>query len=232
MTLHWDTKHTTEIMLAIGVVGFAAVLAGAAVSVTGSRAPGGPVPLASPTKVAAQAHADAAGVGALQMTVVTSPRGDYRFEAPATWANPLDPRDATLEAFFVGPVDQTRHTMVTMMISRYSRGKHRASMEDLLAQLQGDKDIHILGTETIAVDHRPARLVRTHEVTSMLSKGLEVLSLDLRESIVMVENGTDILVIEYVASPDVYGEYWPIFDRLVTSFQFHDRPVVQGSERP
>ena len=224
MTLHWDTKHTTEIMLVIGVVGFAAVLAGAAASVVGSRAPGDSALLASPVKAAEQGLADAGGVGALQMTVVTSPRGDYRFEAPATWANPLDPRDVRLEAFFVGPVDQTRHTMVMMMVSRYSQGEHLASMENLLAQLQGDKGKHVLGMETIAVDHRPARLVRMHEVTSMLSKELEVLSLDLRESIVMVENGTDLLVIEYVASPELYGEYWPIFDRLVTNFQFVSIP--------
>lgn len=224
MTLHWDTKYTRELMLVIGVVGFAAVLAGVTASVTGSRAPGDPVLLASPMKAAEQRQADAAGVGALQMTVVTSPRGDYRFEAPATWANPLDPSDVTLEAFLVGPVDQTRHTIVMMMVSRYSRGEHTASMEHLLAQLQGDKGKHILGTETIAVDRRPARLVRIHEVTSLLSKGLEVLSLDLRESIVMVEKGPDLLVIEYVASPDVYGEYWPIFDRLVTNFQFVSTP--------
>lgn len=224
MTLHWDTTHTRELMLVIGAVGFVAVLAGAAVSVTGSRAPGGPVLLASPAKAAEQGQVEAAGVGSLQMTAMISPRGDYRFEAPATWANPLDPRDVTLEGFFVGPVDQTRHTMVMMMVSRYSRRAHPTSMENMLAQLQGDKGKHILGTETIAVDRRPARLVRIHEVTSMLSTGLEVLSLDLRESIVMVENGPDLFVIEYVASPDVYGEYWPIFDRLVTNFQFVPTP--------
>lgn len=224
MTLHWDTTHTRELMLVIGVLGFAAVLASAAASVAGSRAPGNPVLLASPVEGAAQGHADAAGVGALQMMAATSPRGDYRFEVPATWAHPLDPRDGTLEGFFVGPVDQTRHTVVMMMVSRYPRGEQTASMENLLAQLQGDKGTHILGTETIAVDRRPGRLIRIHEVTSLLSKGLEVLSLDLRESIVIVESGPDLLVISYVASPDLYGEYWPIFDRLVTNFQFVSTP--------
>ena len=224
MTLHWDSAHTRGIMLVVGVVGVAAVLAGAALSVVGSRARGDPVFLASPVKAAEQGQADVAGVEGLPMRTVTSPRGDYRFEAPATWANPLDSRDVTLEGFFVGPVDQTRHTMVMMMVSRYSRGEQAATIESLLAQLQRDKGKHILGTETIVVDHRPARLVRIHEVTSMLSKGLESLSLDLRETIVMVENGPDLLVIEYVASPDVYGEYWPIFNRLVTNFQFVSAP--------
>ena len=220
MTLHWDTTHTRELMLVVGVLGFSAVLASAAASVAGSWAPGNSVLLTSPVEGAAQGHADAAGVEALQMMAVTSPRGDYRFEVPATWAHPLDPRDATLEGFFVGPVDQTRHTVVMMMVSRYSQREHTASMENLLAQLQGDKGKHILGTEAIAVDRRPARLVRIHEVASLLSKGLEVLSLDLRESIVMIENGPDLLVIEYAASPDRYGEYWPVFDRFITNFQF------------
>ena len=224
MTLHWDTTHTRELLLVIGVLGFAAVLASAAASLAGNQAPGNPMLLDSPAEATAQGHAEAAGVVALQVTVVTSPRGDYRFEAPATWANLLDPRDETLEAFLVGPVDQRRHTIVMMMVSRYPQGEQAASMENLLAQLQGDKGKHILGTETIAVDRRPGRLVRIHEVTSLLSKGLEVLSLDLRESIVLVENGPDILVIEYAASPDLYGEYWPIFDRLVTNFQFVSTP--------
>jgi hypothetical protein len=102
----------------------------------------------------------------------------------------------------------------------------RSCVKQIIAQLEHDKTKHVLGTEPILVYRWPVRLVRVHEVTSMLSKGLEVLSLDLRESIVMVENGTDLLVIEYVASPDVYGEYWPIFDRLVTSVRFHDSPVM------
>lgn len=224
MTLHWDIKYTREIMLVIGTLGFAAVLSGAVVLVTGSRALGDPVVLASPAKAAEAGQGDAASFGTLQMTSMTSPRGDYRFEAPATWANPLDPGDVTLEAFFVGPVDQTRHTIVMMRVSRYPRGEHLASMENLLARLQGDKGKHILSTETIAVNRHQAFLVRTHEVTSLLSKGLEVVSLDLRHSIVMIENGPDFLVIEYVASPDLYGEYWPIFDQLLTNFQFVSTP--------
>lgn len=224
MTLHWGTTHTRKVMLVIGVLGIALVLADVAASVAGSRAPGSPVLLVSPVEAAEQGQGDADGVEVLQMTSATSPKGDYRFKAPTSWIRPLDPSDVTLEAFLVGPVDQARHTVVMMMVSRYSRGERTASMKNLLAQLQGDKGKHILGTETIAVDRRPARLVRIHEVTSLLSKGLEVLSLDLRESIVMVENGPDLLVIEYAASPDVYGEYWPIFDRLVTNFQFVSTP--------
>lgn len=224
MTLHWGTTHTRKVMLVIGVLGIALVLADVAAAIADSRAPGSPVLLVSPVEAAEQSQGDAVGVGVLQMAAATSPRGDYRFEAPASWLRPLDPSDVTLEAFLVGPVDQARHTVVMMMVSRYSRGERTASMENLLAQLQGDKGKHILGTETIAVDRRPARLVRIHEVTSLLSKRLEVLSLDLRESIVLVENGPDLLVIEYAASPDLYGEYWPIFDRLVTNFQFVSTP--------
>lgn len=220
MTFHWRTPHTREVMLVVGVLGIALVLADVAASVADSRAPGSPVLLVSPVEAAEQGQGDAVGVGILQMTAATSPRGDYRFEAPVSWSRPLDSSDVTLEAFLVGPVDQTRHTVVVMMVSRYSQREHTASMENLLAQLQRDKGKHILGTEAIAVDRRPARLVRIHEVASLLSKGLEVLSLDLRESIVMIENGPDLLVIEYAASPDQYGEYWPVFDRFITNSQF------------
>lgn len=225
MTLHWESKRSSEIILAIGMLGFATVLAGAATLAGGNRSRGDPLPSsASPAEISDGKQGLAEGPDALQLAIFTSPRGDYRFPAPAAWSHPRDPRDRALEAFFVGPVDPSRRTIVMMSVSRYPRTAQATSVEHLIAQLERDKTKHVLSAEPILVDRRPARLVRIHEATSMLSKALEVLSLDLRESIVIVENGPDLLVIEYVASPDVYGEYWPIFDRLVSSFQFVATP--------
>lgn len=224
MTLHWETKLSREIILGIGMIGLAAAMAGAATLAGGNRTRGDPV-LAAPTaQISDQGHALAESPRTLQFSVFISPRGDYRFEAPAAWVTPLDPRDLKLEAFFVGPVDQVHQTVVMMAVCRYPRVAQTASMESVIAQLQLDRNKHLLGTETVVVDQRPGRLVRIHEVASVLARSLEVFSIDLRESIVIVENGPEILALEYAASPDVYGEYWPIFDRLVTSFRFVSTP--------
>lgn len=225
MTLHWEGKYSTELILVLGMISAAILSAGATTWVGGSSTRGDPVFSA----VTVQGHGyvvQESGQPAepVPLTMTTSPQGDYRFLAPAAWSHPRDPGDRALEAFFVGPVDQVNQTVVMMTVCRYPRVAQTASTEAMIAQLQLDRNKHLLGTEAVVVDQRPARLVRVHEVTSLLSKGLEVLSMDLRESIVIVENGPDLLVIEYAASPEVYGEYWPIFDRLVSSFQFMATP--------
>ncbi len=221
MTLHWEGKYSTELILVLGMMSVAFLSVGATTWVDGHSTRGDPAFSA----VTVQGHGyvvQESGQPAepMPLTMTTSPQGDYHFLAPAAWSHPRDPRDRALEAFFVGPVDPARRTVVMMSVSRYPRTAQAISVEHIIAQLEHDKTKHVLGAEPILVDRRPARLVRIHEATSMLSKALEVLSLDLRESVVIVENGPDLLVIEYAASPDVYGEYWPIFDRLVSSFQF------------
>lgn len=224
MTLHRESQYSTEIMLILGMIGGGVLLAGATmIWVSGSSTRGDPVVAIATQGPALVQEADQLAE-TIPWTMTTSPRGDYRFMAPTAWSHPVDSRDRALEAFFVGPVDAARRTVVMISVSRYSRSAHAGSVDQLVAQLDTDQTKHVLGVETIAVDRRPARLVRTHEVTSMLSKGLEVLSLDLTGSIILVESGPDLLVLEYVASRDLYGEYRPIFDRFVTSFQFVSTP--------
>ena len=208
------TRRSTVLLLVLGTLGVAILSADVAVWASGSSVEGH------------ECIAQGAGQAAepIPVTITTSPRGDYRFLAPTAWNYPADPLDRTLEAFFVGPVDPVRRTVVMMSVSRYPPSARAHAMEQMISQLEGDKTQHILGAEPILVDRRPARLVRTHEVTSMLSKGIEGQSLDHRVSFVIVENGPDILVLGYDASPEVYEEYWPIFDRLVTSFQFVGAP--------
>lgn len=214
MTILADTRCSTVLLLVLGTIGVATLSADVAVWASGSSA--------EEHECVAQGAGQAAEP--MPLTITTSPRGDYRFLAPTAWNYPVDPRDQALEAFFVGPVDPVRRTVVMMSVSRYSSSARTHSLEQMISQLEGDKTKHILVTEPILVDRHPARLVRIHKVTSMLSKGLEVQSPDLRESFVIVENGPDMLVLGYDASPEVYEEYWPIFDRLVTSFQFVAAP--------
>ncbi len=221
MALHWEGKYSTELILILGMMSVAILSVGATTWVGGNSARGDPVFSA----VTVQGHGYVVQDGGppaelLPLTMTTSPQGDYRFLAPAAWSHPRDPRDRKLEAFFVGPVDPTRETVVMMSVSRYPRTAQAISIEQIIAQLEHDKTKHVLGAEPMLVDRHPAHLIRIHEVTSLLSKALEVVSLDLRESVVIVEKGPDLLVIEYAASPELYGEYWPIFDRLVSSFQF------------
>ena len=220
MTLHWEHKYFAEISFVVGVIGLAMVSAGATMRSGASSARGDPVVLVASEQ--GSGHVDVADPPSdmAPLTMTISPRGDYRFLAPAAWSRPADPRDRALEAFFVGPVDPARRTFVMISVSRYSRAAQALSVEGLIAQLEQDKAKHILRAEPMLVDRQPARLIRIHEVASMLSNALEVLSLDLRECLVIVENGPDLFVMEYAASPEMYGEYEPLFDRLVSSFRF------------
>jgi hypothetical protein len=192
------------------------MLAAAIPLAVGNRARGDPVPTTSGTQASDGAKALAQDAGALQFSVFTSPAGDYSFEAPGAWRKPLDPKDVAREAFFVGPVDQARHIIVFLTVSRYPRGGKTASIESMIAQMRLDKGIQTLADETLLVGRHPARSVTIHEPAAGM------LDVDLRESFVLVESGPNIFVLQYVSSPEVYAEHRPIFDRLVTSFHFHD----------
>lgn len=216
MTIHWDTKNSKEVIALMAVIGVVVMLAAAIPLAVGNRARGDPVLSASGTQAAEGAKGLAQDAGALKFTVFTSPAGDYSFEAPAAWRSALDPHDATREAFFVGPVDKTRHLVVFLAVSRYPRSGKTPSIERMIAQQRLEEVEQILSDETLLVGRRPARFVTVHEPASGM------LDVGLRESFVLVENGPNIYVLEYVASPEVYAEYRPIFDRLVTSFHFHD----------
>lgn len=216
MTIHWHTKNSKEVLALMAVIGVVVMLAAAIPLAVGNRARGDPILSASWTQAAEGAKDFAQDAGSLQFTVFTSPAGDYSFEAPAAWRSALDPHDATREAFFVGPVDQARRIIVFLTVSRYPRGGKTASIESMIAQMRLDKGIQTLADETLLVGRHPARSVTIHEPAAGM------LDVDLRESFVLVESGPNIFVLQYVSSPEVYAEYRPIFDRLVTSFHFHD----------
>lgn len=223
MVVHWDTKHSKEVIALIAVIGVVAVLAVAILRAGGNRARGDPVLTTSGTQASEGAKALTQDAGALQFTTFTAPSGDYRFEAPGAWRNPLDPKDLTREAFFVGPVDQARHIVVFLSVSRYPRGGKTASIESMIAQLQLERGKQILSDETLLVGQRPARFVTFHEPAAGIR------DFDLMESFVLVENGPNIYVLEYVSSPEVYAEYLPVFDRLVTSFHITQESRGSGS---
>jgi hypothetical protein len=216
MTLHWEAKHPKEMVALILVIGVAALLAAAILLARENRARGDPALTTSRTQVSDGAQGRTQDVGALQFLVFTSPAGDYRFEAPGAWKSPIDPEDPTQEAFFVGPVDQAHHVVVFLTVSRYPQGGKTASIESMIAQLRLDRGKQVLANEILLVDQRPARFVTIHEPAA------GILDFDLRESFVLFEREPHIFVLEYVSSPEVYAEYRPIFDRLVTSFHFRD----------
>ncbi len=216
MTIHWDTKNSKEVLALMAVIGVVIMLAAAIPLVVENRARGDPVPTTSGTQASDGAKNFAQDAGALQFTAFTSPAGDYSFEAPGAWKEPLDTHDSTKEAFFVGPVDQARQIVVFLTVSRYPRGGKTASIESMIAQMRLGSGTQTLSDETLLLGRHPARFVTVHEPAA------GILEFDLRESFVLVENGPNIYVLEYVASPEVYAEYRPILDRLVTSFHFHD----------
>lgn len=220
MRLHPEAKHTKEMLALLAALGVTALVAAAVPLPERSRVHSDPIFATAGRQGSATARNHIQGPDAIQFTVFTSPAGDYSFEAPAAWASPLDPRDPTREAFFVRPVDQTRHTVVFLTVSRYPHRGTTASLESLIGQLQLDPQKHVLSTESLVIDQHPARLVRIHELAAVPMWTPEIVRLDLRECILLIENGSEIYVLEYVASPEMYGEYWPIFDHLVTSFHF------------
>lgn len=217
MTIHWDTKNSKEMLALMAVIGVVVMLAAAILLAVGNRARGDSLVTASGTQTSDGAKGLVQDAGALQFTAFTSPAGDYSYEAPGAWRSPPDTRDPTQEAIFVGPVDQARHIIVFLTVSRYPRGGMTASIENMIAQMRLGKGTQTLADETLLVGRHPARFVTVHEPAGGM------LDFDLRESLILVEKGPNIFVLEYVASPEVYAEYRPIFDRLVTSFQFLDR---------
>lgn len=226
MKLHLEAKHTKEMLALLAAIPLAAMVAAAVLPQGRNRAHSDPVSATTGREGSAIARNHIQVPDAVQFTVFTSPAGDYSFEAPAAWASPLDPRDPTREAFFVGPIDETRHTVVFLMVSRYPHRETTASLESLIEQLQLDPQKHVLSTESLVIDRHPARLVRIHQLADVPMWTLDIVHLDLQETAVFVENGSDIYVLEYVASPEVYGEYWPIMNRLMTSF--HIQHQKQG----
>ncbi len=227
MALHREAKPPKELIVLIRVISASVVLAAAVALAGRNQVQSNPELTAFGMRTSDGAQGLGLGAAALQYTVFTSETGDYSFEAPSSWAHPLKPRDPTREAFFVGPVDRTRHTGVFLTVSRYPRGGTSASIEVLIAQLLLDRTKQIVSNEALVIDQRPARLLTIQEHAAVPGWSPGIVHLALSESLLIIEDEQEIYMLEYVSSPELHREYLPVFDRLVTSFRFHHETPSQ-----
>jgi len=221
MTLLWKQKHSKDKIALIAMTSVAAVLTAAVALAGGIQMQSNPELTAFEMRTSDRTTGLGRGAAALQYTVFTSKTGDVSFEGPKDWVFPLNPRDATREAFFVGLINQTRRTVVFLAVSRYPRVGASASVEGLIAQLNLDRNKQLVTNEAILVDQRSARLLAIEERAAVPLGNQEIVTLALSERLVLIPNGRDLFVLEYVSSPALHQEYLPVFERLVTSFHFH-----------
>ncbi len=145
--------------------------------------------------------------------------GDFSFEGPAAWVTPVDPTDSALKALFVGLVDQSRHSVVLLGISRYpGRG---AAIEQEIDRLQTNQWTEMLMHENCLVDRRPAHIIVIRDRIAVPIWESEFSAPTLFENFVIVQDESDMYVLEYASTPELYEAYRPLFHRLVTSFRFH-----------
>ncbi|HEX5545553.1 MAG TPA: hypothetical protein VFX10_08650 [Nitrospira sp.] len=146
--------------------------------------------------------------------------GDFSFEGPTAWATPVDPTDSALKVLFVGLADQSRHSVVLLGISRYpGRG---AAIEQEIDRLQTNQWTEMLMHENCLVDRRPAHIIVIRDRIAVPMWESEFSAPTLFENFVIVQDESDMYVLEYASTPEFYEAYQPLFHRLVTSFRFHD----------
>ncbi|BFU90476.1 MAG: hypothetical protein NTAFB01_16630 [Nitrospira sp.] len=145
--------------------------------------------------------------------------GDFSFEGPAAWTTPVDPTDSALKALFVGLVDQSRHTVVLLSVSRYPR--KGVTIEQEIDRLQTNQRTEMLMHENCLVDRRPAHVLVIRDRIAVPMWESEFLAPVLVENLVIVQDELDMYVLEYASTPEFYEIYQPLFHRLVTSFRFY-----------
>lgn len=155
----------------------------------------------------------------LRFTAFRFSDGDFSFEGPAAWTAPVDPTDSALKALFVGLVDQSRHTVVLLSVSRYSR--KGAAIEQEIDRLQTNQRTEMLLHENCLVDQRPAHVLVIRDRIAVPMWESEFLAPVLVENLVIVQDELDMYVLEYASTPEFYETYQPLFHRLVTSFRFY-----------
>lgn len=154
-----------------------------------------------------------------RFTAFRSSDGDFSFEGPTAWVIPVDPTDSALKALFVGLVDQSRHTVVLLSVSRYPQ--KAAAIEQEIGRLHTNQWTEMLMHENCLVDQRPAHLVVIRDRIAVPMWESEFPAPILFENFVIVQDEADVYVLEYASTPELYETYQPLFHRLVTSFRFH-----------
>lgn len=156
----------------------------------------------------------------LRITAFRFSDGGFSFEGPAAWATPVDPTDSALKALFVGLVDQSRHTVVLLSVSRYPQ--KAAAIEQEIDRLQTNQWTEMLMHGNCLVAQRPAYIVVIRDRIAVPMQESEFPAPILFENFVIVQDEADMYVLEYASTPELYKTYQPLFHRLVTSFRFHN----------
>jgi hypothetical protein len=162
----------------------------------------------------------------LQFRVVTSQEGNFTFEAPVGWEQPTNIFVQAQEVLLVGPIDKNHHTTVFLNVSRNPKGVKNYSLEEVVKQLSHGKERVIVKDEFLFLDQHPARRLILQE-TSSVQEGGEVVSLQLRAIVVLISEGKDMYVLEYVSSPELYESYLAVFEHVIQSFH-----VYHESQKP
>jgi hypothetical protein len=162
----------------------------------------------------------------LRFTAFTFSDGDFSFDGPAAWTTAVGPEDSALKALFVGLVDQLRHTVVLLGVSRYP-GK-AAAIDHEIDRLRTDQWKQTLMHQNCLVDQRPAHVLAIRGRIAVPMWESEFPAPILFENFVIVQDELDMYVLEYASTPEFYEAYQPLFHRLVTSFRFHSDQKLSG----
>lgn len=165
----------------------------------------------------------------LHFTAFRFSDGNFSFEGPAAWATPVDPTDSALKALFVGLVDQSRHTVVLLGVSRYP-GK-AVAIDHEIDRLQTNQWTEMLMHESCLVDRRPAHVLVIRDRIPVPMWESEFPAPILFENFVIVQDESDMYVLEYASTPAFYETYRPLFYRVISSFRFHDDQMLPSSPK-
>jgi len=157
----------------------------------------------------------------LEFRVVTSQDGNFTFEAPAGWEPPTNIHVPTQEVLLVGPIDKNHHTSVYFKVIRNPEGITNHSLEDIVKQLSHGEERVIVKDEPLFLDQHPARRFTLKEASPVRVESNEISSFQLREVVVLLPEGKDMYVLEYISSPELYESYLAVFEHVIQSFHVY-----------
>lgn len=229
MRIHRIFEHSFKWMTVIGI-SLMALLASTPVLAEGNQA-GGERESTTPNRAMTNTTAPAQHETTFPFKHFVSLDGGYTFEGPETWEQALDSFDPTRVASFVGPINRSQATVVFLIVRRYTQDGVIMSIENEISQLHLDRTRRLITDRIIRIGQHPARVMTVQEQATVLLRTLEIVEINLTESYVLIQESNSLYVLEYVASPDLFEVYWPIFDRVMMSFQTQS-DILQQEKNP
>lgn len=159
--------------------------------------------------------------------VFRSLTGDYLFEAPEDWERAVEPSDSARDVIFVGPINRAEGTVVFFTISRYPYEGTVGVFEQTIDQLQQDRSVRVMSDTLIHLKQHLGHSVTVEEQAFVPLRTLEIAEFQLIKSMVQIQKGHVQYLLEYVASPELYVIYRPIFEHVLATFRLvpHERTV-------